>query len=157
MSIAVYPGSFDPITLGHLDLVSRASRIFDQVIMAIVNNPNKTPFIPLADRRQLVSDVVAPLENVTVVTFEGLTVSLAQKHEAHVLVRGLRAVSDFDYEVAMSQINHKLACNIETVFLAAALEYQFLSSSMIREVAQLGGDIHDMVPPLVNTYIQTRR
>lgn len=154
MTTAIYPGSFDPITMGHLDVVTRASHMFEQIIMAVVKNPGKSALIPLDDRVKLVQESIQDLPNVKVESFEGLTVDLAKKHQANVIIRGLRAVSDFENEFAMAQINKKLCADIETVFLTAGVEYQFLSSSMMKEVAELGGDISGLVPDQVRRYLQ---
>ncbi|MBX2860368.1 MAG: pantetheine-phosphate adenylyltransferase [Vampirovibrio sp.] len=150
MTTAVYPGSFDPITLGHIDIVNRASRLFEKVIVAIVKNPNKKSFIPFEDRMDLVSECTRHLENVEVEVFEGLTVDFAKSHRAKVLIRGLRAVSDFEYEFKMSQMNKNLSPDIETIFMMAGTDYQFLSSSMVKEVAMLGGDVSKIVPKVVH-------
>lgn len=154
MSTAVYPGSFDPITMGHVDVVMRASQMFEQVIMAVVKNPGKKPLISLEDRVKLVRESIRHLSNVKVESFEGLTVDLAKKHQANVIIRGLRAVSDFENEFAMAQINKRLSPDVDTVFLTAGVEYQFLSSSMMKEVAALGGDISGLVPEQVRQYLK---
>lgn len=154
MTIAVYPGSFDPITMGHVDIVSRASRLFEKVILAVVKNPNKQSFFTLSERLEMLKDCTAHLSNVGVETFEGLTVDLARIHQAQVIIRGLRAISDFENEFMMSQMNKNLDQQIETVFMMAGLEYQFLSSSAVKEVARLGGNITNLVPPLVCKRLQ---
>jgi len=151
VKIAIYPGSFDPITLGHVDIVTRASQMFEKVVMAVVSNPSKSPFIPLEERFRMVKETVAPLKNVTVQAFEGLTVQLARQCGATIIIRGLRAMSDFEIEFAMSQMNKNLSPDIETIFLMAGLDYQFLSSSMVREVARLGGSVSNLVPPAVQS------
>jgi pantetheine-phosphate adenylyltransferase len=151
--IAIYPGSFDPITMGHVDVVTRASQMFEQVIMAVVKNPGKKPLISLEDRVKLVRESIHHLPNVQVEFFEGLTVDLARKHQANVIIRGLRAVSDFENEFAMAQINKRLSPDVDTVFLTAGVEYQFLSSSMMKEVAALNGDISGLVPEPVLHYL----
>lgn len=153
MTIAIYPGSFDPITMGHLDVVTRASRMFEQIIMAVVKNPGKKPLISTKDRVMLAQESVKHLPNVTVESFEGLTVDLANKKQAKVIIRGLRAVSDFENEFAMAQINKKLSSNVDTVFLTSGPEYQFLSSSMMKEVVSLGGDISGLVPEHVQKHL----
>ena len=149
MTAAVYPGSFDPITLGHVDVVTRASRLFEAIIMAVVKNPGKNALFSLEERVSLVRDSVSHLKNVRVEVFEGLTVDLVKAHKASVIIRGLRAVSDFENEFAMSQMNKRLCPEVDTLFMMAGLEYQFLSSSMIKEVARLGGDVGGMVPQSV--------
>lgn len=153
MKIAVYPGSFDPITLGHLDVITRASKLFEKVIMAVVTNPNKTPFIDIEDRVRLAEECTESLANVEVTAFEGLTVELANRLKAGVIIRGLRAVSDFEYEFMMAQMNKSLNDDVETVFLAADTDYQFLTSSVVKEVAKLGGDVSANVPAPVLKYL----
>lgn len=153
MTIAIYPGSFDPITLGHLDVIQRASRMFDTVIMAVVRNTSKDPLLTVEERVTLIKDCVTPLNNVSVESFEGLTVDLAKKRGAKIIIRGLRAVSDFEYEFMMSQMNKNLNPDIETLFIPAGLEYQFLNSSVVKEVARLGGDISKTVPPQIQQFL----
>ncbi len=154
MTVAVYPGSFDPITLGHVDILTRASRLFDRVILAVVKNPGKHSLIPLDERVKLVKESIGHLTNVDVESFEGLTVAFAKTHGAQVIIRGLRAVSDFEYEFKMSQMNRNLSPETETVFMMAGLEYQFLSSSMVKEVSMLGGNISNLVPKSVKSYLE---
>lgn len=154
MATAIYPGSFDPITLGHVDILNRSSRLFDHVILAIVKNPNKQALIPLSQRVELAKESVGHLPNVEVESFEGLTVEFAKAHDARVIIRGLRAVSDFEYEFMMSQMNRNLCPETETMFMMAGLEYQFLSSSMVKEVSSLGGDISSVVPGGVGAYLK---
>lgn len=157
MTTAVYPGSFDPITLGHVDIVTRASQMFDTVVMAVVKNPGKQPNISLTERVELVQKSVEHLKNVEVQVFEGLTVNLAKAHKAKIIIRGLRAVSDFEYEFSMSQMNKHLCPEVETIFMMAGLEYQFLSSSMTNEVARLGGDVTGLVPAHVEAFLAHRQ
>lgn len=157
MSVAVYPGSFDPITLGHIDIVTRAARLFDRIIMAVVNNPSKTPFLATADRMQLLKEGVSHLDNVEVESFEGLTVNFAKAKKANIIIRGLRAVSDFEYEFKMSQMNKTLNPKIETIFMMASLEYQFMSSSLVQEVSRFGGDISQVVPPEVIKHLESHK
>jgi len=156
VTIAVYPGSFDPITLGHVDILTRASQLFDDVVLAVVKNPGKKPNIPIEERLAQAEQSVSHLTNVTVQAFEGLTVNLAKAHGAKVIIRGLRAVSDFEYEFAMSQMNKRLCPTVETIFMMARLEYQFLSSSMTNEVASLGGSVQGLVPEHVGQYLAQR-
>lgn len=153
MTVAIYPGSFDPITLGHIDILNRASHLFDTIIMAVVTNPNKSALIPPEDRVQLIHDCVGHLPNVQVECFDGLTVQFARQKAANVIIRGLRAVSDFENEFMMSQMNKLLEPEIETVFIMAGQEYQFLSSSLVKEVSGYGGDITKVVPPVVGQYL----
>ncbi len=146
---ALYPGSFDPITYGHLDIVKRAAQLFDELVVAVAVNPNKQSCLSVATRIGLIEDCVAPLKNVVVQQFEGLTIDYAKATSAGVLVRGLRAVSDFEFEFKMSQMNKTLDASVETVFMMAGLEYQFLSSSVVKEVARYGGSVDKAVPPMV--------
>ncbi|MBN3909662.1 MAG: pantetheine-phosphate adenylyltransferase [Nostoc sp. NMS1] len=145
--IAIYPGSFDPITLGHLDLIQRGSRLFERVIVAVLRNPNKTPLFSVQQRLEQIRLSTQHLPNVEVDSFDGLTVNYAQMRHAQVLLRGLRAVSDFEVELQMAHTNKTLSTQIETVFLATSNEYSFLSSSVVREIARFGGSIDHLVPP----------
>ena len=144
--IAIYPGSFDPITLGHLDLIERGCRLFEQVIVAVLRNPNKTPLFTVQERLDQIRISTAHLTNVEVASFDGLTVNYAQMRQAQVLLRGLRAVSDFEVELQMAHTNKTLSTQIETVFLATSNEYSFLSSSVVREIAKFGGSVDHLVP-----------
>ena len=153
MRRAIYPGSFDPPTLGHLDIVERASGLVDELVMAIGTNSDKAPFLPVEDRVELLRQSTAHLENVTISTFSGLLVDYARSIECHVLIRGLRAVSDFDYEFRVTMANRRLAPEIETLFLITRDEYSFLSSSVVREVARLGGDTSLFAPKIVSDRI----
>jgi len=146
---AIYPGTFDPMTVGHMDLAERASSMFDHIVLAISRNPSKKPLFNLEERTELAKEIVKPLGNVTVVPFDGLLVNVAVEVKATVIVRGLRAVSDFDYEMQIAGMNRKLNSDIETVFIAAAQENAFLSSSIVREIARHGGDVSEFVHPLV--------
>ncbi|WP_026082826.1 pantetheine-phosphate adenylyltransferase [Mastigocladopsis repens] len=147
--IAIYPGSFDPITLGHLDIIQRGSRLFAQVIVAVLRNPNKNPLFTVQKRLEQIRLSTKHLSNVEVDAFDGLTVNYAQMREAQVLLRGLRAISDFEVELQMAHTNKTLSNEIETVFLATSNEYSFLSSSVVREIAKFGGSIDHLVPPHV--------
>ncbi|MBD2199626.1 pantetheine-phosphate adenylyltransferase [Calothrix anomala FACHB-343] len=147
--IAIYPGSFDPITLGHLDIIQRASRLYDGVIVAVLRNPNKTPLFTVQQRLELIRLSTQHLPNVEADSFDGLTVNYAQKRQAQVLLRGLRAVSDFEIELQMAHTNKTLSTQIETVFLATSNEYSFLSSSVVKEIARFGGSVDHLVPPHV--------
>lgn len=157
--IAVYPGSFDPPTLGHLDLIERASAQYDQVIVAIGINSTKKPFFKIEDRKKALKECVKPLQNVTVDTFNGLLIQYVRDLHADVIVRGLRATSDFDYEFQIAMTNRKLAPEIETIFLMTKWEHSYLSSSIVREILRLGGDYKTFVPectiPLLEAYRQT--
>lgn len=152
--IAVYPGSFDPPTLGHLDVIERASRLFEQLIVGVGVNSSKAPLLTLEERMEGLATSVQHLPNVTIVGFQGLLVEFVQSQRAGTLVRGLRATADFEYEFQMAMVNRRLAENIETVFLMTRWDYSYLSSSIVREVAQLGGDFDAMVPPAVAAVMQ---
>lgn len=152
--IAIYPGTFDPITLGHVDIVTRASRLFSRVILAIVRSPNKQTYLTLDERIDLAQASLAHLNNVEIEPFDGLIVNFAQQHQAPVLIRGLRATSDFEYEFMMSQMNKMLNPQIETMFMMAGLDYQFLSSSLVKEVSSLGGDVSRLVPSEVFRHLE---
>ncbi len=151
---AIYPGSFDPITKGHVDVITRASRLFDHIIMAVAANPQKDTLFEPLKRVQLIRESLGPLTNVTVESFEGLTAEFAKQHGATVIIRGLRAISDFEFEFQMSQMNKTLYPELETIFVMANLEYTFLSSSMVKEVAVLGGDVSPLVPKTVQTALK---
>jgi pantetheine-phosphate adenylyltransferase len=144
--IALYPGSFDPITLGHLDVIERASKLFDRVIVIISVNPYKQPLFPVEKRLQQIHQSVDHLENVEVDSFIGLTVEYARQHQAGVILRGLRVLSDFEKELQMAHTNKTLGEEVETFFLATSKEYSFLSSSVVKEIAQFGGKIDHLVP-----------
>ncbi|MDF9392618.1 MULTISPECIES: pantetheine-phosphate adenylyltransferase [Methylococcus] len=143
---AIYPGTFDPITLGHVDLVCRASRIFDRIILAVAESKAKTPLFDFTERLKLVREAVAGMSNVEVVGFNSLLVDCARTHGATVILRGLRAVSDFEFEFQMAGMNRSLGPEIETIFLTPGESYAFLSSSVIREIAKFGGDVSAFVP-----------
>lgn len=146
---AIYPGTFDPITNGHTDLVHRASHLFEKVIVAIADATGKTPVLPLQERIVLASDILAGVDNVEVVGFDNLLVDFMQEVNASIIVRGLRAVSDFEYEFQLASMNRHLRDDIETIFLTPAEQYTFISSSLVREIASHGGDISQFVHPNV--------
>lgn len=148
-TIALFPGSFDPITNGHLDIISRGARLFDQVVVAILVNIEKSPLFTVPERVALLREVLAELPNVSVDTFDGLLVDYARRRRATAVVRGLRAISDFEYEMEMNQLNRLQAPEIESLYLMASPQYSFLSSSGIKELAVFGGDIDEHVTPLV--------
>ena len=148
MTRAIYPGSFDPVTLGHLDIIKRASKIFDELIVGVLNNNSKSPLFSVEKRVKMLNDVVN-LPNVKVMSFEGLLVDFARKVDAQIIVRGLRAVTDFEYELQMSQTNTVLNENVDTIFFTTSLEYAYLSSSTVREAAYFGADISKFVPESV--------
>jgi pantetheine-phosphate adenylyltransferase len=150
---AIYPGSFDPITNGHLDVVKRTVKLFDEVVIAVLSNQDKEAFISIKDRIELVKESVKDLKNVSVESFSGLTVKYAQERGADIIIRGLRAPSDFEYELEMSQINYFLANGLETLFIMTSPKYSFIRSSRVKEVVSLGGDIKDFVPPAVYKYL----
>jgi len=151
---AMYPGTFDPITNGHQDLVRRASGLFDRVIVAIASNPNKAPLFSLEQRVDLARRVLADLPNVEVMGYSGLTVEFARKHGLSVVVRGLRAVSDFEFEFQLANMSRHLAREIETVFLTPQEQFTFISSSLIREIAVLGGETKEFVHPIVEAELK---
>ena len=146
---AIYPGTFDPITNGHLSLVQRASPLFDKLIVAVVDNAGKNSLFDIDERFTLVEKSLTDVENVTVIKFSGLLVKLAREHKACAIIRGLRAVSDFDYEFQMALMNRKMEHQIETVFLLPALSWVYLSSTIVKDVARNKGDISGLVPPAV--------
>ncbi|NJK35945.1 MAG: pantetheine-phosphate adenylyltransferase [Oscillatoriales cyanobacterium SM2_2_1] len=147
--LAVYPGSFDPVTFGHLDIIHRASRLFDGVTVTVLNNPSKQPLFSLEERMAQLRLVTADLPNVTVDGFAGLTVDYARLKGARVLIRGLRAVSDFELELQMAHTNKTLAVELETCFLATSNEYSFLSSSVVKQIARFGGPVEHLVPQAI--------
>lgn len=149
MTIAIYPGSFDPITLGHLDIIQRGSRLFTKVIVAVSRNPQKMPLFSVEQRMAQIQAATVELTNVEVDSFDCLTVTYARSQQAQVLLRGLRVLSDFEYELQMSHTNKSLWSDIETVFLTTSNEYSFLSSSLVKEIARFGGTVTHLVPPTV--------
>jgi len=153
---AIYPGSFDPPTNGHLDLIERGSKIFDELVVAILRNPEKDPLFSVADRRKMLEAMTSDFDNVSVDTFEGLTVDYALRVEATAILRGIRAISDYEYELQMALMNRKLQPGLETVFMMPAEKYSYLSSRLVREVAQLGGSIECLVPDLVEQKLREK-
>ena len=151
MRTVIYPGSFDPLTNGHLDVVQRAAKLFDRVIVAVAQNEGKQPLFALGERRALVAQAVKHLPNVTADTFDGLLVEYVAGKKAQVIVRGLRAVSDFEFEFQLALMNRKLDENIETIFMTPKDTYTFLSSRIVKEIARLGGDVSPFVPPQIRT------
>lgn len=148
-TVAVYPGTFDPVTNGHLDLVERGRRHFDLLIISILRNEEKEPVFSVAERIALLEEAVSAWDNVEVASFDGLLVDYAKDVGASVIVRGIRALSDFEYELQMAMMNRRLAPEVETLFLMPSEEYSFVSSRLVREVARLGGDVSGIVPPSV--------
>ena len=146
---AIYPGSFDPITNGHVDLIRRASKLFDDVIIAITQNTNKGGFLSIKDRILVTNNAVSSLNNITVISFDSLLIDFAKKHNAQIIIRGLRAISDFEYEFQLSGMNKRLNPNIETLFMTPSEDFANISSSLVREIFLLGGDIGSFVPESV--------
>ena len=155
--VAIYPGSFDPLTNGHVDIIERGSRIFDSIIVSILANVEKTPLFSENERIAIIRDVFKDLKNVQADTFSGLLVDYAQKKQATVLVRGLRAVSDFEYEFQMALMNRHLAPGLETVFMMPDEKYTYISSRLIKEVFTLGGEITGLVPPVVEEKLRAKQ
>jgi pantetheine-phosphate adenylyltransferase len=147
--IAMYPGSFDPPTNGHLDLIERGSKIFDELVVAILRNADKAPLFSLSERLLMLEAMTAEFKNVRVETFDGLMVDYAAKVKASAVLRGIRAISDYEYELQMALMNRKLQPDLETVFMMPAEQYSYLSSRLVREIAQLGGSVKGLVPDLV--------
>ena len=152
-TIAIYPGSFDPITNGHVDLIHRACKLFDKVIIAIAQNVNKDSFLSIDQRVKAVETAIEPLTNTRVLSFDSLLVDFAREHNAQIIIRGLRAVSDFDYEFQLSGMNKRLNPAIETLFMTPSEEFANISSSLVREILFLGGDISQFVPESVKTIL----
>ena len=152
--IAIYPGSFDPVTLGHLDIITRSSALYEHVIVVVSRNPTKNPMFPVGERLAQIRQATAHINNVEIDSFDGLTVNYAHKRQAKVLIRGLRVLSDFEKELQMAHTNKTLADDLETVFLATSTEYGFLSSSLVKEIARFGGAIGHLVPDHVAQDIQ---
>jgi len=153
---AMYPGTFDPMTLGHEDLVRRAAAIFSKVVIAVAANPGKTPMFSLEERVSLARSVLADYDNVEVVGYEGLTIEFALQNDLQVIMRGLRAISDFEYEFQLANMNRHLTDDVETVFLTPTEKYTFISSSMVREICMLGGDVSEFVSPVVRDALVAR-
>lgn len=156
MKIGVYPGSFDPVTNGHLDIIQRSAKIFDKLIVGVLNNNQKKPMFTIDERVMLLEKLTNDMDNVIIDTFSGLLVDFVESYNANVIIRGFRAVSDFEYEIQLAQTNYNLNDNIETIFLVTRNEYSFLSSSIVKEVARYKGDISNMVPPLIADYLYNK-
>ena len=154
--LAIYPGSFDPVTNGHLDLIGRGAKIFGRLTVAILRNTEKDPLFSLAERTDMLREVTAPFSNVDVDCFHGLLVEYARERKAHVLLRGIRAVSDYEFELQMAMMNRKLEPGLETVFMMPAAEYSFLSSRLVREIARLGGSVSGLVPIAVERRLRAK-
>ena len=160
MRRAIYPGSFDPVTNGHLDIIQRGCKLFDEIIIAILINPEKTPFFSVAERKEILADVLKDIERgackLVVDSFEGLLVQYAAEKEAHAIVRGIRAISDYEYELQMALMNRRLEPGLETVFMMPAEAYSYVSSRLVKEVFQLGGDISGLVPAVVEEQMRRK-
>ncbi len=154
MKAAIYPGSFDPVTYGHLDIIRRASEIFDELIVSVLNNKAKTPLFSAQERVKMLEEITKDMPNVTVDSFSGLLIDYAKEKNVHVAIRGLRAITDFEYELQIAQTNRKFSGGeLDTVFLTTSLEYAYLSSSTVKEIASFNGDISQCVPPFVGKLI----
>ena len=153
---AIYPGSFDPPTNGHLDLIERGSHIFDELVVAILRNSEKIPLFSVGERRGMLDELTSDFKNVRVDVFDGLTVDYAAKAKASAVLRGIRALSDYEYELQMAMMNRKLRPDLETVFMMPAEQYSYLSSRLVREVARLGGDISGLVPEIVEQRLKEK-
>lgn len=152
----IYPGSFDPVTLGHIDIIERSSKLTDELIVGVLQNKAKTPLFSVEERVKMLEEVTKHLPNVRIVPFAGLLAQFARQMKANVVIRGLRAITDFEYELQMAQTNHKLESEIETIFLTTNLAYSYLSSTMVKEVAGFGGDISQFVPDVIEKKIQEK-
>ena len=149
MTTAVYPGSFDPVTLGHFDIIMRTSQTMDRVVIGVLNNQAKKPLFTVEERVEMLKSVTCQLPNVEIQCFDGLTIDFARKNHAQVMIRGLRAVTDFEYELQLAQTNRVIAPEIDTMFLATSLKYSYLSSSIVKEIASLGGEIGEFLHPQI--------
>jgi pantetheine-phosphate adenylyltransferase len=156
MAVALCPGSFDPPTNGHIDVVERAARYFDSIVLAVIANPSKEPLFSLPERKDLLADALGHVDNVVIESFDGLLVDFAREHNLSIVVKGLRAVSDFEYELQMAQMNSTLLPGLDTMFVSARPEWSFLSSSLVKEVARYGGAIDGLVPSGVATAVIER-
>jgi len=155
--VAVFPGSFDPMTMAHLDVARRAAALFDRLVIGVLHNPKKAPLFTVEERVAMIRDAVADFgDHVAVQAFDGLTVEFARRQEAGFIVRGLRAVSDFEAELQMAHTNRRLRPGVDTIFLMSSLEFGYLSSTLAKEVAQFGGDVGEMVPPPVRSALEAR-
>ena len=146
---AIYPGSFDPVTNGHLDIIDRASKVFDYLLVSVLENPRKDALFSMEERVYMLESIIKPYNNVKVDFYQGLLVDYAQKNEIAIIIKGLRAISDFEFEFQMALTNRKLNCDVETMFMMTNNKYSFISSSIVKEVASYGGDIKGLVPPQV--------
>ncbi len=156
MEKAVYPGSFDPVTYGHLDIIRRAATLFDEVIVGVIANPRKIPAFTMEERKEMLEEVTRGLKNVRIELFSGLLVDFVRAQGAKVIIRGLRAISDFEYEMQLAFTNKSLAHDIETMFLLTNMNYAYINSGLVKEIASLGGKLEDLVPEIVETYLRRR-
>ena len=156
MKKAIYPGSFDPVTLGHLDIIRRSASLVDHLIVGVLNNSTKTPLFSVEERVNMLREVTKDLPNVEVLSFSGLLVDFAAEHNVSVIIRGLRAVTDFEYELQMAQTNRVLAPDVDTVFLTTSLEYAYLSSTIMKEVANFGGDLSKFAPREITDAVEEK-
>ena len=156
MKIGIYPGSFDPVTLGHMDVIARSSKIVDKLIVAVLNNNSKNPWFTAEERVDMLKSVTKNIKNVEITCFNGLTVELAKQYKAQTIIRGLRAVADFEYELQLAQTNRIIAPDIDTIFLTTSLQYAYLSSSTVREVAYYNGDISKFVSPEIAKLVEAK-
>lgn len=153
MKTAVYPGSFDPVTLGHVNIIERSAKLVDKLIVGVLNNSHKSPLFSVEERVNMLLEVTKNIKNIEIASFNGLLVDFLKDNNATVIIRGLRAISDFEYELQIAQTNHNLDSSVDTIFLATNVEYSFLSSSIVKEVARYGGDIKQLVPEYVGKEI----
>lgn len=153
---AIYPGSFDPVTYGHMDIIKRACKIVDELVVGVLNNNAKMPLFSVEERVKMLKEVTGEFTNVVIVPFDGLLIDFASKMEAELIIRGLRAITDFEYELQMSQTNHKLDPDVETMFLTTSIEYSYLSSTTVKEIAAFGGEISQFVPEAVAGMLQRK-
>ena len=156
MKTAIYPGSFDPVTFGHLDIIKRSASLADHLIVGVLNNSSKTPLFSVDERVNMIKEVTADIPNVEVLSFSGLLVDFARKHNVQVIIRGLRAVTDFEYELQMAQTNRVIAPDIDTIFLTTNLKYSYLSSSIVKEIAGYQGDISEFLHPAIAEKVRER-
>lgn len=155
MRVGIYPGSFDPVTLGHVDIINRSAKLVDKLIIGVLTNSAKNPLFSVEERVKMLKEVTKDIKNVEVEAFDGLTVDFAALKEADMIIRGLRAVTDFEYELQIAQTNHKVNPNVDTIFLTTSVQYAYLSSSIVKEIARYGGDIGGLVPhEIINSVYQ---
>lgn len=157
MKKAIYPGSFDPVTFGHLDVIERASKMFDELVVSVLNNKGKSPLFSVEERVKMLQEATKDMSNVKITSFSGLLIDYAKEIDVHIAIRGLRAITDFEYELQIAQTNRKLSDGgLDTVFLTTSLEYAYLSSSSVKEIASFGGDVSQCVPPFVMERVYER-